>query len=206
MPTLIEATLIPTVIFYAMIGPLGLMWALVAVAGWTFGSVLRRVARGHRVPGLLVLACFGITVRTGMFVWSGNVVVYFAQPVLRTILTAMAFALSAVVGRPIIARFADDFCPLDPDVRSRPAITRLFSRLTYQWAGVNAALGVVGLALLWTVSTTTFVGATTVATWVITTTGVCLTVSDSVRTARSEGLTTAVGTNGRLMAYVRPAV
>jgi hypothetical protein len=108
-----------------------------------------------------------------------------AQPVLRTLLTAAAFALSVRLGRPLVARFAQDFCPLDPDVLSRPAISRLFCRLTYQWACVNVALAAVSLALLWTVSTTTFVGATAIATWLITATGVYLTVSDSVRTARS---------------------
>jgi hypothetical protein len=47
-----------------------------------------------------------------------------------------------------------------------------------------------------------FVGVATVSAWVVTCTGVVLTVSDSVRTARLEGLATAVAPNGRLHAYV----
>ena len=47
-----------------------------------------------------------------------------------------------------------------------------------------------------------FVGTATVSAWIITCTGVVLTVSDAVRTARAEGLATAVGPNGNLQAYV----
>ena len=47
-----------------------------------------------------------------------------------------------------------------------------------------------------------FVGAAMVSAWIITCTGVVLTVSDAVRTARNEGLATAVGPNGNLQAYV----
>jgi hypothetical protein len=205
VPFLVEATLIPTMLFYAFAASLGLMWAFVAVGSWSFACIARRLARGEAIPGLLVLACLGITVRTGVYLWSSNAVIYFVQPVLRTMLTAAAFALSVRLGRPLIARFAQDFCRLEPDVQCRPAITKLFRRLTYQWACVNLALAAVSLALLWTVSTATYVGATTVATWVITGTGVCLTVSASVHTARSEGLMTAVASNGQLKAYVQPA-
>lgn len=204
VPFLIEATLIPTLLFYVVVASLGMMWAFAAVTGWSFACAARRLVHGEAVPGLLVLACLGITVRMGIYLWSDNAVVYFAQPVLRTLLTAAAFALSARLGRPLVARFARDFCPLDPAVEGRPAIAQLFRRLTYQWACVNLALAAVSLALLWTVSTTTYVGVTTVATWVITATGVGLTVSDSVRTARAEGLTTAVASNGLLKAYVVP--
>jgi len=204
VPFLIEATVIPTILFYVFLASLGLFWAFIASAGWSFACVAHRLARGQTVPGLLVLACLGISIRTGIYVWSSNPFVYFLQPVLRTLLTAGAFALSVVVGRPLIARFAQDFCALDAEVRLRPGVARLFRRLTYQWAFVNLGIAAVSLSLLWTVSTAVFVGATTVATWVITATGVCLTVSAAVSTARTEGLTTAVASNGRLHAYTLP--
>lgn len=204
LPFLIEATVIPTILFYVFLASLGLFWAFIASAGWSFACVFHRLARGQTVPGLLVLATLGISIRTGIYVWSSNPFIYFLQPVLRTLLTAGVFALSVLVGRPLIARFAHDFCALDAEIRVRPGVTRLFRRLTYQWAFVNLALAVVSLSLLWTVSTAVFVGATTVATWVITTTGVCVTVSMAVSTAKREGLTTAVAANGRLHAYALP--
>ncbi|MGH9272951.1 MAG: VC0807 family protein [Ilumatobacteraceae bacterium] len=204
VPFLIEATIIPAVIFYAFFAAFGLFWAFIASAGWSFACVARRLVCRQAVPGLLVLATLGIGVRTGIYVWSSNPVIYFLQPALRTLLTAAVFALSVVIGRPLIARFANDFCALDAEVEMRPGIARLFRHLTFQWACVNLALAAVSLSLLWTVSTAMFVGATTAATWIITATGLCLTVSASVRTARQEGLMTAVGSNGRLRAYAVP--
>jgi uncharacterized membrane protein len=146
-----------------------------------------------------------MTVRTVIFLLSGSAFVYFVQPILRTLVTAATFGLSVLIGRPLIARFAGDFCPLTPDVEARPAIIGLFRRLTYLWAGVNAAAAAVSLTLLLTVPTAVFVGTATVAAWALTCTGVVLTVADSVRTARSEGLATAVAPNGAMRAYVAQA-
>ena len=161
-----------------------LRWAFVAALVWCYTMVARRIFRGRPIPGLLVLGCLGITVRTMIYLLSANAFIYFVQPILRTLVTAATFGLSVVIGRPLIAKFAADFCPLSPDVLARPAIVQLFRRLTYLWAGVNALAAAVSLTLLLTVPTAVFVGTATVAAWAITCTGV-LTVSDSVRTARS---------------------
>jgi hypothetical protein len=206
VPYLIEATLVPTLLFYAFLITLNLRWGIVAALGWCYAAVARRVVRRLPIPGLLVLGCLGITVRTVIYLFSGNAFVYFVQPILRTVVTAAAFGISVAVGRPLITRFANDFCPLSEDVHARPAIVRLFRRLTYLWAGVNAVAAAISVTLLLTVPTAVFVGTATVAAWTITCTGVILTVSDSVRTARAEGLTTAIEPNGSLRAYVVPRV
>ena len=204
VPYLIEATLVPTVLFYAFLITLDLKWGIVAALGWCYAAVARRLVGRRPVPGLLVLGCLGITVRTAIYLLSGNAFVYFVQPILRTLVTAATFGVSVGVGRPLIARFASDFCPLSEELQARPAFVQLFRRLTYLWAGVNAAAAAVSLTLLLTVPTTVFVGTATVAAWAITCTGVVLTVSDSVRTARSEGVTAAIGPKGSLRAYAIP--
>jgi hypothetical protein len=201
LPFLIEASLIPTLAFYAFLITVDLRWAFVAALVWCYTMVARRIFRGRPIPGLLVLGCLGITVRTMIYLLSANAFVYFVQPILRTLVTAATFGLSVVIGRPLIAKFAADFCPLSPDVLARPGIVQLFRRLTYLWAAVNALAAAVSLTLLLTVPTAVFVGTATVAAWAITCTGVVLTVSDSVRTARSEGLATAIEPNGALRAY-----
>jgi Protein of unknown function (DUF3159) len=202
VPYLIEATLIPTLLFYGFLVTLGLTWAFVAALGWTYTAVLRRVVRRNPVPGLLVLACLGITLRTGVYLLSGNTFVYFVQPILRTLATAGCLVVSVLVGRPLIARFASDFCPLAPDVQDRPGIVRLFQQLTLLWAAVNLLAASVSFTLLLTVPTTVFVGTATISAWIITCSGVVLTVAAAVRTARREGLATAVAPNGSLRAYV----
>jgi len=203
VPYLIEATLIPTVLFYVFLITLDLMWAFVAALGWSYIAVARRIVTRRSVPALLLFACFGITLRTSIYLCSGNTFVYFVQPILRTLATAAMFAVSVLIGRPLIARFAADFCPLSPEVQARPAVVRLFRRLTYLWAGINLTAALVSLTLLLTVPTAVFVGTATIAAWLITSTGVVLTVSDSVRTARGEGLATAVARDGSMRAVVQ---
>ena len=88
-------------------------------AGWTYAAMGRRIVTGRPIPGLLVLATLGISVRTVIYLLSGNDFVYFFQPIMRTAATAAVFAVSVRIGRPLIARFAADFCPISPD--SRPA-------------------------------------------------------------------------------------
>jgi Protein of unknown function (DUF3159) len=202
VPYLIEATLIPTTLFYVFLITFELKWAIVAALIWTYAAMGRRIVTGSPISGLLVLATLGISVRTVVYLLSGSSFVYFIQPIMRTVATAAVFALSVCIGRPLIARFAADFCPLSPDVQNRPAVVKLFRRLTYLWAGVNALAAAATLTLLLTVPVAVFVGTATLSAWVLTCSGVVLTVSDSVRTARREGLHTAVAPNGRLHAYV----
>ena len=128
VPYLIEATLIPTVLFYAFLITLDLKWGIVAAFGWCYAAVARRLVGRRPVPGLLVLGCLGITVRTAIYLLSGNAFVYFVQPILRTLVTAATFGVSVGVGRPLIARFASDFCPLSEELKARPAFVQLFRR------------------------------------------------------------------------------
>ena len=200
-PYLIEATLIPTAVFYVLLAATNeLRWALLGALAWSYASVARRRVGGHPIPALLVLATFGISVRTLVYFWSSNSFVYFAQPILRTVLTAGLFAGSVIIGRPLIERFAADFCPLSPDVQQRPGILRLFRRLTFLWAGVNALAAAASLALLLTVPVSVFVVTAAVSAWIVTCTGVVVTVADSVTTARREGLITALSPSGTLYA------
>ena len=126
VPYLIEATLIPMALFYLFFIMFELKWAIVAALGWTYAAMGRRIVTGRPFRGLLVLATLGISVRTVIYLLSGNDFVYFFQPIMRTVATAAVFALSVRIGRPLVARFADDFCPISPDVqeppRGRPAV------------------------------------------------------------------------------------
>jgi hypothetical protein len=200
VPYIVEATIIPTGIFYLLLLTTELRWALLGALAWSYAAVLRRLCAGRPIPGLLVLATLGISARTLVFLWSDNSFVYFVQPILRTMLTAALFLGSIAFGRPLIARFAADFCPLSPDVQRRPAVMRLFRRLTFMWAGVNALAAASSLTLLLTVPVPLFVVSAAVSAWIVTCSGLVLTVVDAVGTARREGLVTALGPNGALYA------
>lgn len=206
VPYLIEATVIPTVVFYGLLLVSDLRWALVGALTWSYGALARRVLTRRRVPGLLILATLGITVRMVVYLWSSNEFVYFVQPILRAVFTALLFAGSVAIGRPLIARFAGDFCPLSADVLARPGISRLFSRLSLVWAMVNALAASSSFVLLLTVPVSVFVLTAAVSAWIVTCSGVVVTVADAVTTARRERLVTALSADGRLFAAsVRPA-
>ena len=136
LPSLIEATVVPAVVFYVFFTTLGPTAAMLAVLVWGYGAVLRRLIGGHGVPGILQLAVIGLTVRTIVGILSGTFM-YFLQPVATTLALALVFFGSLMFGRPMIARMASDFCPLAPEIASRPGVVRLFSGLTLLWAGVH---------------------------------------------------------------------
>ena len=202
IPALIEATVIPMTLFYATLLATGtLAWALVAGLAWSYSAVVRRVAARRAVPALIVLSALGMTVRMIVFLLNRSSFVYFAQPILGTVVTAAAFAISAMVGRPFIARFAHDFCRMSPEIHGRPAISRHYRRLTLFWAGINLTSAVVSIVLLLTLPVSIYVGTRTVALWAVTCTGVLVTVFESVKVARREGLATAIGPRCTLHAY-----
>jgi hypothetical protein len=190
LPSVIEATVVPAVLFYVFFVTLGPVVAMLAVLSWSYGAVVRRLISGHRIPGVLQLAVVGLTVRTIVGVFSGTFM-YFLQPIATTVALALVFLGSLLFGRPIIARMASDFCPLGPEIAGRPAVARLFSGLTLLWAGVHLLTAGTTFALLVSLPTTTFVAMKSVVSLPITMSAIVFTVSWSMRTARAEGLTFA---------------
>src|SRR5262249_7399048 len=187
LPSLIEATVIPSVLFYVFFVTISPQAAMLAALTWSYGSVLRRFVGGQRIPGVLQLAIVGLTVRTIIGLMSGTFM-YFLQPIATTVALSVVFLVSQYIGRPIIARMASDFCPLHPEVASLAGIANLFSGLTLMWAGVHFLSAVTTFVLLVSLPTTTFVALKGVVSLAITITAIVFTVSWSVRTAHAENL------------------
>jgi intracellular septation protein A len=191
-PTIVEATVIPTVLFYAAWMTLGHRWGYAVALVWAYSALVRHLRTGTRVPGILVLALIGLTIRTALAMATGNSFFYFAQPILATTLVALLFLGSAATKRPFVARLAGDFFPMTVEVAARPRIRQLFRRLTLLWAGVNLLNAAAGASLLLTLPTAIFIPTKTAAALTITVTGTVVTVLWSLRVARHEGL---VGTH-----------
>src|SRR5437868_3006828 len=90
LPSLLEATVIPAVLFYVFLVSIGPTAAMLAVLSWSYGAVARRRLSGHRIPGILMLAVLGLTVRTIVGIMSGTFI-YFLQPVVTTLALAVVF-------------------------------------------------------------------------------------------------------------------
>jgi intracellular septation protein A len=194
LPHLLEATVIPTTLFYVMLVTIGPGAAMVAVLCWTYCAVARRVARGRAIPSILLLATIGLSVRTIVGLLSGSTFFYFAQPIATTVVLSVVFTGSVLVGRPIIARFAADFCQLDPEITDRPRVVRLFRGLTLLWAGVHILTSLATFGMLISLPTATYVLLKTITCLSITIAAIVLTVCCAIRTARTENLVFATVT------------
>jgi len=159
----VEATVIPGVLFYILLVTASLGWAYLGAIGWTFGTAVRRLVRGRPIPPLLILSMVGITAKTLVAVLSGSSFVYFVQPVLANVAMASVFLGSVVVGRPLIARLADEFWEITPLQRAHPAMHGLFLRLTLLWAAAQFANASVTLYLLLSQSVGVFVVTRTIS-------------------------------------------
>jgi hypothetical protein len=188
VPNLIECTLVPTVIFSVMLQVVGLIPASLAALGWAYAMLLRRLLSKSRIPGLLLLACLGLTVRTVVVVLSGSAFVYFLQPILSTTLVGATFLASAFTQSPMVDRLAKDFCPLTSDIVARARVKSLFRRLTVFWGVVNLLNATITGWLLMTQSVAVFVAVKPLAAMVVTWSSVGITVLWSLRVAAQEGL------------------
>jgi uncharacterized membrane protein len=147
-----------------------------------------RIALRRPISSILFLATGALTLRTIVALATGSTFIYFLQPVMGTVLMAGIFLGSLLFGQPLVGRLAHDFWPLAPEVASHPAVLRLFRSLTILWACVNLAIGAVTLVLLLTLPVEGFVPAKTLSGYIITGTGVLVTICWSITTARREGL------------------
>lgn len=182
------ANVIPSVIFYLCLS-LGNLWlALISALMWCYGAMAWRMTTGRAVSGLLVLTLIGLTGKTIFAFASGSTSFYFWQPAVTEALVALLFAGSLLTARPLVARVAGDFYPMDDELRSRPRIQRLFWRLTLLWTLIVGAKAAVSLYLLSTVSTTTYATAKSVLAPSTAVIGAAITVLIALRAARHEGL------------------
>lgn len=190
-PHLIEATVIPAVLFYGCLLAGGLGAAYVSALGWSYAALLRRVLRRDPVPPILVLGVIGITVKTAVAVVSQSSFLYFFQPILGTVAMAGVFFVSVLRGRPLIGRLACEFWPLTAEASARPGIQRLFRNLTLLWGAANVASAAMTLSMLMWLPLEAFLPIKQLAGFALTGATVFVTVSTSLRVARREGLVSA---------------
>ena len=155
LPHLLEATVAPTLLFYVLLVTISARTAMIGVLCWTFVAVTRRLARGRALPAILLLTTIGLSVRTLIALVSGSTFAYFVQPIATTVVLAAVFGGSVLIGRPVVARFASDFCQFTPEIGGRPRVVRLFRGLTLLWAGVHIVTSVATFALLVSLPTAT---------------------------------------------------
>ena len=182
------AIVAPAILFTTTLVLFGVSTAMIVALGWMLTATAWRHATGRQVSGLLVLAVAIMSVKTAIAFATGSTFIYFVQPVVVDAAVASIFLGSLCSTRPLVARLAPDFYPVDPDMAALPRVQRLFRRLTLMWGLVIVAKGSITLWLLLTLSTVHFVVVKNAAIISLTLTAVTATVLWSVVVGRREGL------------------
>jgi hypothetical protein len=185
---LLVACVVPAVVFASLFTAFGIWPAILAALCWSYGAIAIRALTRRRASGLLCLTAGILTLRTAVALAAHSTFVYFLQPVLVDLAVGSAFLASARTARPVVARLAGDFYPCTAELHARPAVQRLFRRLTLLWAGALLAKAVVVFTLLQTQPLATFVLAKAVLVPLTNATCIGLTVLLAIAVARREGL------------------
>jgi hypothetical protein len=186
--SLLIAVVIPTVAFYGFFVLAGVWTAIVAALAWSYGAIAWRAMTGRRTSGLLILAAILLTGRTVLSVLADSTWLYFLQPIISDGAVAVLFLLSLASARPMVARLAGDFYPMDHELAMRPRIRRLFWHLTVLWAVLGIAKASMTLWLLQSQSLETFLLVKSISMLAINVFAGFATVGLAALVARREGL------------------
>lgn len=189
--SLVTAVVTPAVLFAMTMLIFSVDTAMIVALVWMAGAVAWRAATGRCVSGLLVLTGAIMVLKTAITFATGNTFVYFVQPVFVDAAVAALFLGSLWTARPLVARLAPDFCPMDTELAERPGICRLLRSLTLMWGLVILVKGSVTLWLLISLSTVDFVLIKGGSIMTLTFAAVAATIVWSVAVCRNEGLLAA---------------
>ena len=186
--SLLIAVVVPAVLFYGVFALVGVWSAIIAALGWAYGAIAWRAATGRRTSGLLILAAILLTGRSALSFLADSPWLYFLQPVISDGAVAVLFLLSLASARPMVARLAGDFYPMDHELAMRPRVRRLFRNLTILWAVLGLAKASVTLWLLQSQSLETFVLVKSAVMLAVNVLAAFATIGLAAVVARKEGL------------------
>lgn len=186
--SLLIAAIIPAGLFYSVFVLAGVWTAIIAALVWSYGAIAWRAVTGRRTSGLLILAAILLTGRTVISMAADSTWLYFLQPIISDSVVAALFLLSLASARPMVARLAGDFYPMDTELAARPRVRRLFWHLTVLWAVLGLAKATMTMWLLQSQSLETFVWAKSVSMLTINVLAAFATIGLAALVARKEGL------------------
>ncbi len=186
--SLLIAVIVPAVLFYGVFVLAGVWTAIAAALVWSYGAIAWRALTRRRASGLLILAALLLTGRTALSVMADSTWLYFLQPIISDGVVAALFLLSLASTRPMVARLAGDFYPMDHELAARPRVRRLFRHLTLLWAVLGLAKATMTLWLLQSQSLETFVLVKSITVTGVNVLAAVATIGLASLVARKEGL------------------
>jgi intracellular septation protein A len=186
--SLLIACAVPATVFYVCLRLEGVWTAIFAALVWSYGAIAWRALTRRRTSGLLILTAVVMTGRTLVALLTDSTYLYFLQPIISDGLLGVTFLVTLATARPMVARLAGDFYPMDEELHVRPRIRRLFWYLTLGWAALCLGKATMTLWLLQSQSLETFVLVKSVSVLLLTALAVAATVGAAALVARREGL------------------
>ncbi len=186
--SLTVACVIPAALFLTSFQLFGVWPAILVALVWSYGAIAWRAVTRRRTSGLLVLTAVVLTGRTVIALVAQSTFFYFLQPIITDGVVAATFLLSLATARPMVARLAGDFYPMDVELSLRPRMRRLFWHLTAMWAFVCLAKATAMFWALNALSLDTFVLVKSISMPASNFLAVVATVCAAVLVARKEGL------------------
>jgi intracellular septation protein A len=157
IPQILEGAVVPAILFLATRQVAGLVAAIAVALSWSVGAITVRKMRGQRIPGMVVLGAVTLLVRSALGAVTGSAFWYFLQPSIGTIGLASAFIVSVSFDRPLVRKFAGDFCALPSHVERDVRVHRFFRHCSLMWGVVGLFNAALTIWLLLTQGTVAFV-------------------------------------------------
>jgi intracellular septation protein A len=164
---LVLGSLLPVALFYVAITSSGFSTAVIVVLAWSaaiFAWHFRRTG-GADVFSATTFGFACVKATAGLL--SQNQWLYLAWPSLENLIYGTAFFGSALLGRPLLALYAQRLYPIPPSVRASSTFRRAFVIASAAWLCGHAVRAVVRLWLLANLPLALYLIADTVAGWPI---------------------------------------
>ena len=185
---LVLGSLLPVVVFYGTFRGWGFSPAVLVVLAWSaavFAWHLRRTGGADVFSATTIaLAC----VKAGAGLASQNPTLYLAWPSLENVAYGSAFLGSALLGRPLLALYAERIYPIPDNVRASKTFRHAFLVTSSAWFCGHGLRAVVRLWLLFTLPLELYLIADTVAGWPINVSLVAFTTWYPLRALRRGGM------------------
>jgi len=130
---LVETVVVPTAILYGCMQTIGTVPGLVGVIAWCAVTMTVRYLFGGRVPSTLLLVVGILVARTAIALACTSVWLYLLQPIAASVLMALVFVGSALIGRPITQKLALDFIHLPERLLADQRMRRVFIEVALIW-------------------------------------------------------------------------
>jgi intracellular septation protein A len=164
---LLLGSILPVGLFYISFRAWGFTAAVLTVLGWSmlvFGWHYRRT-RGADVFSATTFGFACIKAAAGLI--SQNTWLYLAWPSLENVIYGTTFFGSALLGRPLLALYAERIYPIPSPVRTSPEFRRAFLIVSAAWLVGHGIRAVLRLWLLANLPLEVYLVADTVAGWPI---------------------------------------